>query len=393
MEMRDPSSTELNNASEEQTLTQPVADAVGQTVTDVIIDEPADPEAIAEEETTEAIEENIAEEHEAKPLTKALLIEEALAMLDKEAALLQREAITRLRQHFNTLRKIEIEDARARWSEEGNAPEDFVLADDADEIRFNEIITQVRDKKNAWAAEKELERQNNLKAKNEIIDQINALAVDTDNVNRTFPQYRELQDRFNAIGEVPPTEETSVWKKFQEAREHYSDNLKINKELRDYDFKKNLDAKNLLIEEARALDAETDVIVAFRRLQELHDKWRQIGPVAKDLREELWAQFKDASANINKKYQTFFEERKAREQKNEEAKLALCDKIEEIDFSAFNSFNDWDQATAQIIALQNEWKTLDFASRKVNNALFARFRQRCDEFFTAKGAYFKTVKE
>ncbi len=393
MEMRDPSSPELNKASEEQTLTQPVADAIDQTVTAENIDEPADPEAIAEEEATEAIEESLAREQETKPLTKALLIEEAQAMLDKEAALLQREAITRLRQHFNTLRKIEIEEARTRWSEEGNAPEDFVLGEDADEIRFNEIIAQVRDKKNAWAAEKELERQNNLQAKNEIIDQINALAVDTDNVNRTFPQYRELQDRFNAIGEVPPTDETSVWKRFQEAREHYSDNLKINKELRDYDFKKNLDAKKLLISEAVALDGESDVIVAFRRLQELHDKWRQIGPVAKELREDLWAEFKDASANINKKYQTFFEERKAREQKNEEAKNALCDKIEEIDFTVFKSFNDWEQATAQIIALQNEWKTLGFASRKVNNALFARFRQRCDEFFTAKATYFKSVKE
>ncbi len=393
MEMRDPSSPELNNASEEQTLNQPVAEAIDETVTAVNTDELTDPEAIAEEETTEAIEENVAEEQEAKPLTKAALIEEALAMLEKDPALLQREAITRLRQHFNTLRKIEIEDSRTRWSEEGNAPEDFVLGEDADEIRFNEIIAQVRDKKNAWAAAKELERQSNLQAKNEIIEQIMALATDTDNVNRTFPQYRELQDRFNAIGEVPPTDETTVWKRFQEAREHYSDNLKINKELRDYDFKKNLDAKNLLIDEAKGLDAEADVIVAFRRLQELHDKWRQIGPVAKELREELWAAFKDASANINKKYQTFFEERKARELKNEEAKTALCEKIEEIDFSSLKSFNDWEQATAQIIALQNEWKSLGFASRKVNNALFARFRQRCDEFFTAKAAYFKSVKE
>lgn len=395
MEMRDPSSQEQTNASEEQTLNQPVSEPTVETENAVNTNEftEPDPEAAAEEAATDALEENAAQAHETKQLTKAMLIDEAAAMLESDASLLQREAITRLRQQFNTLRKIEIEDARTKWSEEGNAPEDFVTGEDEDEIRFNEIITQVRDKKNAWAAEKELERQNNLTAKNEIIEQINALAVDTDNVNRTFPQYRELQDRFNAIGEVPPTEETSVWKRFQEARERYSDNLKINKELRDYDFKKNLDAKNLLIDEARALDAEPDVIVAFKRLQDLHDKWRQIGPVAKEIREELWGTFKDASANINKKYQTFFEERKARELKNEEAKNALCDRIEEIDFTTLKSFNDWDEATARIIALQNEWKTLGFASRKVNNALFARFRQRCDEFFTAKAAYFKSVKE
>ena len=236
-------------------------------------------------------------------------------------------------------------------------------------------------------------RRKNLEQKNSIIEQIIALAEDTDNVNRTFQQYIDLQAAFNALGEVPPTEETSVWKRFQEARERYSDNLKINKELRDYDFKKNLEQKLLLIDDATALADDEDIITAFRRLQELHDKWRQIGPVAKELRDDIWARFKDASAVINKKYQAFFEERKEREAKNEAAKTALCEQIEALDFSALSSFTAWDQMTTQIIALQNEWKTLGYASRKVNNALFARFRQRCDDFFTAKAAYFKAVKE
>lgn len=344
-----------------------------------------------EAQATEAIEE--AEELKPQPLTKEAVIECAKQMLEREPSEIQREALTHIRQQFNNLRKAEIEAARDKWVAEGNSPEGFVLEDDPDEAVFNELVTSIRDKKNAWAAQQEAERETNLQAKNDIIDQINALAEDTDNVNRTFPLYRELQDRFNAIGAVPATAETSVWKRFQDARERYSDNLKINKELRDYDFKKNLDSKILLINEAEALDAEEDVIAAFRRLQDLHDKWRQIGPVAKDLREEIWAKFKDASAVVNKKYQAFFEERKAREQKNEEAKTALCEKIEALDFSVMNSFNDWDTMTNEIIALQNEWKTLGFASRKVNNALFARFRARCDEFFTAKAAYFKNVKE
>ncbi len=178
--------------------------------------------------------------------------------------------------------------------------------------------------------------------------EIEALAADTDNVNRTFPRYRELQDEFNATGDVPPTEDTAIWKAFQEAREHYSDNLKINKELRDYDFKKNLDSKQLLLAEAESLVAEEDVILAYRRLQELHNKWRQIGPVAKEVREEIWDKFKTFSAEVNKRYQAYFEARKAREAENEAGKAALCERLEAIDIAAIKTFGGWDKATAEV---------------------------------------------
>lgn len=397
MEMRESSCPQPEKANEEQTLIQPdratdTDAAINQISSGTISTEEStnDPEAEAELEVSVAIEE---EQTENAPLTKALLIEQAKALLEKDPADIQREVITRIRQHYNTLCKNEVENARTLWVEEGNAPEDFVVTEDADDSVFAELINEIKEKKNLWAEQKEKERQDNLKAKNEIIEQINALAEDTDNVNRTFQLYRELQDKFNAIGEVPPTDETSVWKRFQEARERYSDNLKINKELRDYDFKKNLDLKNSILDEAIALDSEEDVIIAFRRLQDLHDKWRQIGPVAKEIREDLWNKFKDASAVVNKKYQAFFEERKARETANEEAKNALCDRIEALDYSVLKSFAQWDEMTNTIIGLQNEWKTLGFASRKINNALFARFRKSCDEFFTAKANYFKSVKE
>lgn len=399
MEMCDPTSEQVQKTEQEQTLNPqaeaPEAEAKATDANDV---KPADnPMAVAEEEMTEAIETQQAEEAEAEApteaLTKEALLERARALLEKDAADIQRDQLTRLRLHFAALRKIEVDNARTAFAEAGNQPEAFEPAEDPVENEFNEVVNQIRDKKNTWAAQQEEKRQANLKEKNEIIDRINALAADTDNVNRTFPEYRELQDRFNAIGEVPPTEETNLWKRFQEAREHYSDNLKINKELRDYDFKKNLDAKNLLIAEAVGLDNEADVITAFRRLQDLHDKWRQIGPVAKELREEIWQKFKDASAAINKKYQAFFEERKAREAEAEAAKTALCQQIEELDFSSLTSFAAWDAMTERIIALQAQWKGLGFAPRKVNNTLFSRFRQRCDEFFTSKAAYFKQVKE
>jgi len=396
MEMRDPSSAEHNQSPEEQTLNQAAPALETDAATENAFESFAgnDPEQAVEDMASSAVEaqeQTVEAAHEA--LSKESLIEAAKADLEKDPDMVQREHITRMRQQFNAIRKVEIENARTLWAEEGNDPAAFVLVEDPLETEFNNIIASIRDRKNARAAEIEEQRRKNLEEKTSIIAQINALAEDTDNVNRTFPLYRELQEKFNAIGEVPPSDETAVWKHFQEAREHYSDNLKINKELRDYDFKKNLDSKNILIAEAEGLAAEEDVITAFRRLQELHDKWRQIGPVAKELRDEIWQKFKDASAVVNKRYQAFFEERKARETENENAKTALCEQIEALDFSALASFNAWDQMTGQIIALQNQWKTIGFASRKVNNALFARFRQRCDEFFSAKAAYFRTVKD
>lgn len=390
MEMRDLSLNEeptLENAQQAQAEAAPTNDNQ-----EPLASMP-DPEAAAEDEMTEAVEEEERVKAATQPLTKALLMEQAKALLEKDGAEIPREQIGRLRQHYASLHQIEIEQQRTAWQEAGNAPEDFKAPECPEDAAFSAMIEELRAKKNAWAAQQEEMRQANLKAKNEIIDKINSLAGDTDNVNRTFPLYRELQDQFNAIGEVPPTDETSVWKRFQEARECYSDNLKINKELRDYDFKKNLDSKLLLIDEAVALDGEQDVLVAFRRLQDLHDKWRQIGPVAKELRDEIWMKFKDASAVINKKYQAFFEERKAREAENEAAKTALCEKIEALDFSALSSFSAWEDMTAAIIALQADWKKLGFAPRKVNNALFARFRKRCDDFFSSKASYFKSVKE
>ncbi|MBQ9073313.1 MAG: DUF349 domain-containing protein, partial [Muribaculaceae bacterium] len=178
-----------------------------------------------------------------------------------------------------------------------------------------------------------------------------------------------------------------------DAVERYYDQLKINKDLRDYDFKKNLDVKNLLCEEAEKLANENDIIVAFKRLQDLHDKWRETGPVAKEIREDIWTRFKDASAVINKKYQAFFEERKAREQENENAKTAICERLEALDFNSLSTYAAWDEMTKTIIAAQEDWKKLGFASKKMNNALFARFRETCDKFFAMKAEYFKRMKD
>ena len=346
-----------------------------------------DAEVAVELEMSDAEEEeSIRSEHTAESLLEA-----ARALLAREACEIAPDEIRRLRQHFSMLHK----QAEATSSEEG--AEAAALAAEtvaeATEQEFAALIEQARAKRAAWAAEQEAIRADNLVKKNDIIAQINALAEDTDNVNRTFPVYRELQDQFNAVGDVDPQEDTAVWKRFQEARERYSDNLKINKELRDYDFKKNLAEKQVLLEEARHLAEVDDVISAYRRLQELHTKWRQIGPVAKELRDEIWNNFRDASAEVNKRYQALFEARKAREAENESAKKVLCERIESLDYSTLRSFAAWEEMTKTIIGLQEEWRTLGFASKKMNRQLFARFRQSCDAFFTAKAEYYKSTRE
>lgn len=392
MEMRDPSTA--GTAAEEQTLNrtpeagvidnQPDNESAPETV------DGCDPEAVVEEEMTEA--EDLQTEVEGE-VTKEALLATAKSLSDKSPADYSSDDVRRLRQQYNTLRRNEVDTERAAWIEAGNAAADFVETEDAAGAEILGLLNAIKERKAAYAAEQEAQRADNLRRKNEIVDAIIALAEDTDNVNRTFPRYRELQDEFNAIGDVPPTDETAIWKRFQDARERYSDNLKINKELRDYDFKKNLDTKQLLLNEAEGLINEADVITAYRRLQELHIKWRRIGPVAKEIREDIWNRFKNASAEINKRYQAHFEARKAREAENEAGKTALCERIEAFDLTSYKTFNAWDEATKSVIETQNDWKKLGFASRKMNNLLFARFREACDKFFAAKAEFFKNTRD
>ena len=359
---------------------------------------PADPEAEveAEEEMSQAIEEVAQEDKEGanvSDLDAEGTVARAAEILERPAAEIAREEVSRLRQHFAALRKAEVDAAREAFVAAGNAVEEFKEDASLLEEKFKEILEAIKEKKARYLAELEEKRAANLKRKNEIIGEIETLAQDTDNVNRSFPRYRELQDEFNALGEVPPTDETDVWRRYQEAREHYSDNLKINKELRDYDFKKNLEQNEQIIADAVTLGKEGDIVAAFRKLQELHANWRQIGPVAKELREEIWNRFKEATLVVNRRYQTYFEERKAREAENEAGKIAICERVEALDFSNLKTFAAWDEMTEKLKQAQEDWKKLGFASRKMNNALFNRFRATCDTFFALKAEYFRQVKE
>lgn len=327
------------------------------------------------------------------PLTREALMARLEQLATDDSVDITADELARLKQQFYMLHAEAQREAQRAWVEQGNEAEAFMPVADPDEERFKTLLTAAKERKAELRRRQEALELANLERKRAIIAELNEMSADTDAVGRLFNRARELQTEFAQLGEVPPTEATAVWKEYQEARERYYDQLKVNKELRDYDFKKNLAEKELLCANAEDLVKEEDVVTAFRRLQDLHDKWRQIGPVSKELRESIWNRFKDASAEINKRYQAHFEERKAREAENEARKTALCEQVEALDFSAIRNYAGWDEMTRAIMQLQAEWKTIGFASRKSNNALFARFRSVCDSFFAAKAAFFKEMKE
>lgn len=328
-----------------------------------------------------------------RPTAPQLLdsLREILAKADQDGV--DAETVARIKQQFYSIHNEQLYLARQQFIAEGNDPETFVPQPDPYEEEFKQLIAQVKERRAEIRQKIEAEQLRNLETKQAIIAELRQMGEDTDNVNRHYPRAKELQTQFKETGEVPQQNATEIWKAFQEAVEHFYDQWKVNKELRDYDFKKNLSEKQLLVDQANQLKDEPDPVTAFKRLQELHDKWRETGPVDKEHRETIWAEFKDASAEINKRYQAYFEERKQREQQNEDAKTALCEKIEAIDPSTLTSYSAWNKATKDIIQAQEDWKKLGFASRKSNNALFARFRQTCDNFFAAKAAFFAETKD
>lgn len=339
---------------------------------------------------SETLEETSATQEEPVRMDDVMNRLRELAASDGE--IITTDEIGRLKQQFYSLVNESMAVQRDEFIAGGNDPEAFNPVPVAEEPEFKDLMAKVKEVKALYRERVEAEQLRNLERKNAIISELMSMADDTDNVNRHYPRAKELQVEFKEIGEVPQQNTTQIWKAFQEAVEHFYDQWKVNKELRDYDFKKNLSEKQLLIDEAKALTTEEDVVIAFRRLQELHEKWRETGPVAKEIREEIWQEFKDASAEINKRYQAFFEERKQREQANEAAKTVLCERIEAITPDTLTSYSAWNKATETIMEAQKEWKTLGYASRKANNQLFSRFRATCDAFFAAKGEFFKTMK-
>ena len=348
--------------------------------------------AEAEQEINATEEEALEPTSEYSSMSKAELVAALEALVERPVEEIKREE-NAIKMAFYQIRKEELDKEKEVFLAKGNEEAAFAPREDEDEAKLKDLLNQIKEKRAAHNAAIEEARAKNLEAKQAIIDEIRTISEDADNVNKQYNKVQELRHQFQQIGEVPAVNATEIWKTYQAAVESFYDMLKLNKELRDYDFKKNLELKEQLCVEAEKLAEEENVLDAFRSLQSLHDKWREIGPVAKEMRESLWARFKEASAAVNKRHQAFFEQRKKREKENEDAKTSLCEKLEAIIAEDHATYAAWDEATKQIIALQEDWKKLGFAARKVNAALFARFRAKCDEFFSEKAAFFKKMKE
>ena len=298
-----------------------------------------------------------------------------------------------LKQLFYKFHNAEVEEAFRAFVEAGGEKDKFMPEIDPAEPLFREAMQTIRERRAAIQEAQEKQKQDNLQRKLEILERIQQLASTPEEANQNFDEFKALQNEWKEIKSVPAERATELWKNYQLYVEQFYDLLKLGHELRDYDFKKNLEIKTRLIEQAEALADNPDVLQAFNQLQALHQEWKETGPVAKEIREEIWAKFKEASTVINKKHQAHFEAIKAREEENLAKKTALCEQLEEIKTDELKTFADWDALTQKIKELQAEWKTIGFAPQKMNTAIFERFRQGCDAFFEKKTAFFHDLKE
>ena len=282
--------------------------------------------------------------------------------------------------------------AREKFVEQGGAPENFKFADEHQETTFKELYSQFRDKKNAYNQKLDAEREENLKKKLEIIEEIKKLVNTEESINKTFQDFRDLQQRWKDVGQVAQSELKNLWESYNHVVEQFYDYIKINKELRDLDLKENLKAKIALCEKAEALILEDSVVKAFRALQELHDKWRELGPVPNDQKEEIWERFKAATSIINKKHQEFFEKQKDLQVQNLAQKTALCERVEEINNSEIDKPKDWEEKSNDIVKIQELWRTIGYAPKKENSKIYQRFKNDCDLFFAKKREFYKDIK-
>lgn len=341
---------------------------------------------------TETTENNTEAPKPATPTTKAEVIE-CLKEIVHNGGEVERTELDKLKMLYYRFHNADVTAARDKFIEEGGKAEDFMPAPDADEENFKAQFALIRELRNKAAEEAEKLKQQNLKRKQEIIERIKALAATPEDADKGYNEVKELQAEWKEIKQVPAENATELWKNYQLYTEQFYDQLRLNHEMRAYDFKKNLEIKTHLCEAAEKLADVEDPISAFHQLQKLHQEYRETGPVAKELREEIWKRFKDASTVINKRHQDHFEAIKAKEEENLQKKTELCQKVEALNLDDLKTYAQWEEMTKQVLALQAEWKTIGFTPRKVNTEIFERFRVGCDRFFQAKTAYFKANRE
>ena len=348
------------------------------------------PEEI-QEVTTEPILEVKPEAPVAHDLTKQEICDRMKELIEQNVEQVKEE-VESMKQLFYKKSKSEVGEQRAAFIEKGGVETEFIPEPTELEAEFKELLNEFRNNKAKLNAQQEQEKGNNLLKKQHIIEQMKQLVESNDDVSANVAAFRQLQQDWKNTGPVPPTATNELWKQYNLYQESFWDLIKINNELREYDFKKNLEAKTKLCEAAEMLANEEDVVSAFRQLQKLHENWHELGPVARELREEIWNRFKTASTAINKKHQSHFDDIRKVEDENMALKASLCERIEAIDTTKFSSYKDWDEATKIVLEAQEEWRSVGFAPRKANQKIFDRYRKACDKFFSTKAEFYKSIK-
>ena len=303
-----------------------------------------------------------------------------------------KEELEQLKQSFYKLHRLAVENARQEYIANGGLPEDFKV-ESSDENDYKAAMGIIKEKRAERQREEEQMREENFLRKEAVLDRLQEMLDNADKEQASYNGFKELQQEWKAIGDVPATKQSDLWKRYQMLVERFYDILKLSIEFREYDFKKNLEAKIKLCEAAERLADEQDVISAFHQLQKLHQEFREIGPVSKDIREEIWTRFKAASTVVNKRHQQHFEELKKQENDNLERKVAICEAVESVDYDKLDAYQQWNDKTQEILALQEEWKTIGFAPQKMNAKVFERFRSACDMFFQRKAEFYRNMKD
>jgi hypothetical protein len=325
--------------------------------------------------------------------SKNELVETLSLLIDNRPASEIRDDIERIKSLFYKKLKSETEERKSKFLEGGGKIEEYKIWVDPLDYRVKELLEKYKEKRNDFSRVQEAEKYDNLKKKYDIIDKIKDLVNREESINKTFHDFRTLQNEWHSIGVVPQASLKDLWENYHHSVEVFYDYIKINKELRDLDLRKNLELKVLLCEKAEELLLEPNPINAFRLLQDFHNNWREIGPVPQESKNEIWERFKEATSQINKRHHEYFEKQKDDQRKNLEAKLALCEEVEAINLHEIKNFRDFDERADKIVSLQKMWRTIGFAPKKQNNKVYQRFREACDTFFEKKRTFYADNKE
>ena len=347
-----------------------------------------------EEEALQVQTEEVAQvaNEDSRPATRQDIIERLKVIAESDDVLTCKSEVELLKVQFYRMRTAEIEQAHKDFLAEGGEADLFIPQPDALEEPFKEAMGLIKAKRNEWIAAQEKEMQANYDVKMSLLEQLQALVGKAEQGSPEVAEFKALQQRWKEVKSVPQDKVATLWKQYQLLVEQFYDVLKLNSEFREYDFKKNLEIKTKLCDAAEALEKEEDVVAAFRQLQQLHNDFRETGPVAPELREEVWARFKAASTTVNRRHQEHFEAKKQKEQENLDKKTAICEAIESMDLKSLANYQAWNDATQRVLDLQVQWKEIGFAPQKMNLKVFERFRAACDEFFKQKSEFFKEVK-